>query len=421
MTKPLSRSDYKILSFVFPLLFLIAYFQTRGVLPPQYSPTTGVIVWPLRLLLIYVGLKGFVIYRKKNYLVFFFLVYSVFTIVSYLLNGFPLELYLLCCIFFLCPVLFIYVGLDANRDYYYWFYKSYFWACVACCTIGIFLFFVRPEWYNTAVIAMTSEHFDGVFEDEKLLEWSRFSSYLGDSYDISYITMACVPIGLFLWSNEEEKRKSTLYLIATIILYFSSLLCQQRAAMLATTLAIIGFVCIRNQKNAIRILLFFLLVSIIVGLILIYAGDNEVVSLITTRFGQMSYNEAMGERVNQHEWVLSSWNNYFFGEGIGSASGFARKYNMVRITDGAYWEILYELGVFGFIVFIFILLSALIRALKYKRHLFIELSILASFMIAMLGACPFVYFFYMFPFWFAIGRIMNKDYLCYLKNNQLKV
>jgi hypothetical protein len=94
---------------------------------------------------------------------------------------------------------------------------------------------------------------------------------------------------------------------------------------------------------------------------------------------------------------------------------------MVSITDGAYIELLYELGICGFTIFILLLLKSFFRAFKYLRYLFVEISILGSFMVAMTGACPLVYFFYMIPFWLSIGRIANKDYLAYLKENRIKV
>ncbi len=421
MCKNLNRTIYKVLFVVYPILYIIAFFQTRGILPPQYCPTTGIVVWPLRILLIYIGLSALMKYKQKNNVVFVFLLYSLLTIFSYLLNGFPLELYLLCCVFFLSPVLYVYVGLDNNKECYYWFYKSFFWASAVCCAIGLLLFFIRPEWYETAVIAMTSDKHEGVYDDAKLLEWSRFSSYLSDSYEISYMTMTSVPIGLFLWSNEDNRSKARLYLIGILVLYFSSLLCQQRASMFSTTLFLVVFMYLRNRKNALKIISIALIISLIIGLIIVYAGDNEIVSLITTRVGQMNYSEAMSERANQHENILAAWNNYIFGEGIGSACGFAKQYNMIRIPDGAYLEVLYEIGIIGFILFMSILLKALFRALQYKRFFYVELAIIGSFMIAMTGACPFVYFFYMFPFWFAIGRIMNPNYLAFLKENKFKV
>lgn len=421
MIKPLSRVDYKLLFALFPILFFIAFFQTRGILPPQYSPTNGAIVWPLRIIVFYIGIKAISKYGNQNYHVLLYLLYSILTIVSYAINDFPLSLYLLCCITILGPVLFVYVGMDTNSNYYHWFYKSFFWACVACCFIGLFLYFLRPEWYNTAIIAMSSERIEGEFTDEKLLEWYRFSSFLNDSYDISYTTMASLPMGLFLWANENSKRKRRLYLIGIIIIYFCALLCQQRVAMFSTTVVLFAFFYLRNKRHAFALFAGVSIVAIILFLIISFAGDNEVVSLLTLRFGEMNVVDALGERSNQTERIMRAWSNYPFGEGIGSACVFARQLGMVSITDGAYVEVLYELGIIGFIIFISLLLKSFFKAFKNKNYLFVEISILGSFMVAMTGACPFVYFFYMIPFWMSIGRIMNKNYLNYLKQNQLRI
>lgn len=421
MIKPLSGTDFKFLFALFPVLFFIAFFQTRGILPPQYSPTNGAIVWPLRIFVFYVGIKAITKYGSRNYHVLLYLLYSILSIASYIINGFPLSLYLLCCITILGPVLFAYVGMDTNNYGYHSFYKSFFWACVACCTIGLFLYFMRPEWYNTAIVAMSSERIEGEYSEEKLLEWYRFSSFLNDSYDISYITMASLPMGLFLWANETNRTKKRLYVIGIIVVYFSALLCQQRVAMFSTSLVLFAFFYLRNKKNAFVILTAVSVLALIVFLIISFAGDNEIVSLLSLRFGEMNVFDALGERSNQTERIMKAWSNYPFGEGIGSACVFARQLGMVSITDGAYVEVLYELGIIGFIIFISLILKSFFKAFKNRNYLFVEVSIVGSFMVAMVGACPFVYFFYMIPFWLSIGRITNKDYLAYLKKNQLKI
>lgn len=421
MIKPLSRTDYKFLFALFPVLFFIAYFQMRGILPPQYSPTNGAIVWPLRISVFYIGIKAISIYGNQNYHVLLYLLYSILSVASYIINGFPLSLYLLCCITILGPVLFVYVGMDTNSKYYHWFYKSFFWACAGCCTVGLILYFLRPEWYNTAILAISTEKQGEGYTDEKLIEWYRYSSYLTDSYDVSYITMASLPMGLFLWANETNRNKKRLYVIGIIVVYFSALLCQQRVAMFSTTLVLLAFSYLRNKKNVLLVLGALLLIALIGFLLINYAGDNEVVSLLSLRFGQMNVFDALGERSNQTERIMKAWSNYPFGEGIGSACVFARQLGMVSITDGAYVEVLYELGIIGFIIFISLILKSFFKAFKNKNYLFVEVSIVGSFMVAMVGACPFVYFFYMIPFWLSIGRIMNKDYLAYLKKNQLKI
>ncbi len=417
MNNSLSRKDYIILFFVFPALFFIAFFQTRGIIPPYFSPTNGIIVWPLRLAIVYIGIKCFIRNGKRNQIVLTFIIYSLFTVISYLINGFPLSLYITSCITFLIPVLFVFVGMETNSNYYNWFYKSFYWACVACCGIGLILFFMRPEWYNSAIITMYNENSQEVQSAEKILEWYRFSSYLSDSYDISYITMASLPIGLFLSVNEKNKKKVLWYIVATGIIYFSSLLCQQRAAMFCTTLVLLVFLFKRNRKSFWGILFFggFLLTVIVV--LMNYMGDNEIISMITARFGEMSYSETVGTRTNQTLRVLAAWRNYLLGEGIGSGSGFAVKQGMVGISDGAFIQILYELGLLGSLLFLSIFIRVLRKGWKHQNYLFVELSIIVSFLITMTGAGPFVYFFYMIPFWFAVGRIMNNSYLDYLKMN----
>lgn len=421
MIKPLSRTDYKFLFALFPVLFFIAYFQTRGLLPPKYSPTNGAIVWPLRIFVFYLGLKAINKYGKRNYHVLLYLLYSILSVASYIINGFPLSLYLLCCVTILGPVLFAYVGMDTNHYGYHSFYKSFFWACAGCCTVGLILYFLRPEWYNTAILAISTEKLGEGYTDEKLLEWYRYSSYLTDSYDVSYITMASLPMGLFLWANETNRNKKRLYVIGIIVVYFSALLCQQRVAMFSTSLVLFAFFYLRNKRNGLYLLLITILIAAILFLLINYAGDNEAISLISMRFNEMNIIDAFGERSNQTERIMKAWSNYPLGEGIGSACVFAKKLGMVSITDGAYVEVLYELGICGFVIFISLLLKSFIRAFKYKRYLFVELSIVVSFMVAMTGACPFVYFFYMIPFWLSIGRIANKDYLVYLRKNRIKL
>jgi len=406
-----SNKIYPFFYWFYPVLFLIAYLQSRAILPPYYSPTTGIIVWPLRLFILFLGTKAFLIYFKRLPLLSFFILYSLFSIICVLISGKPIELYVNSVAFYVMPMLVAYVGYYDNGNK---FYKSLVYSCLVLFVVGIYLHFFRPVWYQTAVLDIVTgawSYEKNVFQDDIwIIENSRMQSFLLDSYAISYYSMFTLPLVLYSIAVDSSWKK-TKYAVVFVI-YCSSMLCLQRVSMLCTTGTLLFYYYMKKKEHWLFTIVLATILFVLINYIVAAFGENDYLAMILDRWSRMSFSEAMeGSRTRQITAIMNAWTNYPFGEGIGTGGGEARKMGLVGASDCNALKMLFEQGVIGFILFYFLSIKTLIRAYKNIRKLFPEFIIIVSVLIAMIGADPLTYFFYIIPFWYAIGRVWNKNSL----------
>lgn len=419
----LSKKDIKLLGLFCPLLFFLSYLQARAILPPYYYPTTGLLSWPFRLFILYIGVKCFWKSAKKFQLLTLFIIISMISGCMYLFSGYPINLYVHSLAFYILPMLMAYVALDKSNTEVFMF--SLFWSSIILFLVGLYLFFVFPSWYAAGI----SEHVNNAWynntdimrSDEWLKENTRLSSFMLSSYAISYYSMFALPYAYLKYINSIDKKK-ILYFVAIVIIIIAAFLCQQRAAIAMVLMTTFLFIYLRNRRNLPKIILIVgLLIG--VGILVVYQyQDNLFVAMVTNRFEEMTLDKAMeGSRTTQIQNVLSTVDNILLGKGIGSGGGEARRIGLVGATDANYVKMLYEQGFIGLFVFIIIGITTLFKGFKNIRYLFPETMAVFGILFSMLGADPLTYFFYILPFWYCMGRIWNKNYLLTLKLNNIHV
>lgn len=419
----LNKADVKLLGWFFPLLFFISYLQARAILPPHYYPTTGLLSWPFRVFILYIGVKCFFSSAKRFQPLTFFIIISIVSGCMYLFSGYPINLYVHSIAFYVLPMLMAYVALDKSDTEV--FMSSFFWSSIVLFVVGIYLFIFYPAWYANGI----SEHFNNAWSsdsgsfrsDEWLKEHTRLSSFMLSSYAISYYSIFALPYAYVKFANSRDKKRK-LYFIAIVIIIISAFLCQQRVAIAMALMTTFLYIYLKNKKNLFKI---FFLVIILVGIGLFIAfqfQDNLLVAMVINRFEEMTLGKAMeGSRTTQIQNVLSAIDNLLLGKGIGSGGGEARRIGLVGATDANYVKMLYEQGLLGLLSFILIGIITLLKGFINIRYLFVETMAVFGILFSMLGADPLTYFFYILPFWYCMGRIWNKNYLITLKMNKIHV
>lgn len=408
----ISKTDIKLLCYLYPAFLFVCFFQTRGVLPP-YVPGDGMFMWPFRLFLLYMGIKAFMINFKYNKLLVIFIIYVLSSVIWYALTDFPFRLYVMSLIVYVSPMFMAFVGMERNFIDNK-FYDSIVSSWMVCFIIGIYLYIIRPEWYG---VALTNQHnsawfnYEGDRSTEWVLEHMRFSSFMLSSYAISIMGMFMLPICLHRFRNDKKKLWNVTIITVVVVCV---LLSMQRAGIISCIFTFLMFMAVYKFSRRSRFAILFLTVSI-VALFFWYVGQDETLSaLFFDRFSRDSVSDAVeGSRMSQIWNTLSSWNNYLFGEGTGSGGGFARSMGLVGVTDCNYIKMLYEHGIIGVIFFLLIIISTLLKGLRSFRFFFIENSIIISTLITMLVADPLTYTFYILPFWYAIGRVWNPKFKNY--------
>lgn len=325
---------------------------------------------------------------------------------------------------------FFYIGLE-DKNNCDRFDKLFFSSCTISMVIGLLLYFTTPGWFILRRQEIVNSQWFVQFEysESDILSAMRFSSYLGDTYEVDVYAIMALSIGLyFLFFNRENFSKGDNWLLLFIITNFASaILCQQRVAMAYATMLFIFYIYYgyrKNRRKAVNKLVLLIACSIILLIQIIgyYFGDRieHLLLLLTDRMDNMSLSKAMGERDQQINLLKYHWINPVFGNGIGSGGSIARSMGYHGVSDASYIEILYEVGIIGFIIFSLIILKSIFRGLKYFKFYLKELVIVGFSLVACIGSNTLsMGFLCTFPFWYYLGRIWNP-YLInhYLSNNK---
>lgn len=385
--------------------FLQAYFGFAGGFPGS-----GYVMWPFRIFLLILGLNCFFRNFLKLRVLGVFILYSIFSFLLVLLYDFPIELYFIEFFAFVLPMFSAYVALRKNEDIELT-YRIMFISWSLCFLLGFFLYFIRPVWYQNALIFV----YNNRWEMQTNISYSdvadtfRFSSFLLDSYPISHFTMFLMPLSISYLLR--AKKRQWFYFSLVILIFFTSLLSMHRASIIGCTITVLVlfFYDFIREK---RLGKYALLIAFLVLILASYFSQTELYDKLSLRISEISINSAFDDsRKAQNENLFAILKNIILGSGIGSGSSNARRIGLVGISDGNYMKLLYEQGVVGLVLFFSVLIASLVRAFKNFKYYSVEFCILVSILIAMLGSDSLTMPFYILPFWYSIGVIWNKSYL----------
>lgn len=345
-----------------------------------------------------------------------YIFFCLLTGLSYLTNGRPISCYTSDISDFILPMLFVYIGLADNRTdrrYYDYFYNT----LVVVLLLGLVFYLLGTGWYLARMADVRNAEWyidSSVYDEDSIVSSLRYCAFFKTSYPVSHLATFALSIGLF---DLLRKDKDTKYIIPKmIILLVSIVLCQHRVALACGGL-FIAFTVLYGMRHKAMKRIRPLIILVAVGLIaLIIVGVTNdryetLFEMLSERYEDMSVSNALKERKQIAE-VFASWDNVIWGQGIGAGGAAARRAGFYGITDQNYAKLLYETGVLGCMLYAFFMFASLIRALKYYRCYLTELFVMVFISIAMLGSNSLViYYMYIVLFWYAMGRVWNKQYL----------
>jgi hypothetical protein len=205
----------------------------------------------------------------------------------------------------------------------------------------------------------------------------RFFGIYGNSMIIGCLSSLSVVFCLYKIGDFNYKYYK--YLLAFSIV--CSIISMQRASWVVTFFSIIFYLFLNRKYFSI------LLVSTLFGGIIFltyfflefYFADSNLASYLFQRF--TSLNDAVDERNHQWYYALNKFIEYPFGFGLGT---FSHKAVILHgdnaATDGNFWRILVEYGIFGVLVYVYVLFSILIKAIHRKEFLILQLLIVFLFL-----------------------------------------
>jgi hypothetical protein len=160
----------------------------------------------------------------------------------------------------------------------------------------------------------------------------------------------------------------------------------------------------------------FVEITVLLIIVMIFRNmtNEKMISMIESfifRFNGI--NNVFSDRGDQYTLIMKSWENYFFGHGLGSGGHEAVRLGYIGINDGNYHKILYETGIIGCLWFAIIIVATFIRGLWRFKYCLLELTIVFYYIVAMLGQNVLEFRIMIIPFWYCLGKIWNKKLLGY--------
>lgn len=396
-----------------PLYMISQYLFVRGI-------NTFILFYhPLRLILLILAMS---LMMKKSDSVFIklmlaFFVYNILSIVFYGFNDTPVSCYLGVLESYLYPMIFAWIGYRYSNDENY--NKAFLFSCLFCFLIGFYLYFTMPPYYLQFLYDFQTTGWtakENVTENS-ILAFSRFSSFFGTAYVISYLSIPALTISLgYTLYKKSPMPKFWLYFIA-IVSFVAVVLSQMRIAMAysAGVLLFFGFYSFKKSRSSKLLILYGVVIVLFISLLgyLASLGRFDVISEnIIGRLSEMDFDDAMDQRTFQYTTLSdrATWWSYVTGLGMGSCGGMARAVGLVGVTDGEWVKMFYEMGLFGMSIFGLMVLVSIVRGFKHLRLYYIELIIVVYFLVAGVGSDSLTMNIPCAMFWYSLGRIWNKKY-----------
>lgn len=412
---------YSILDYIFPVYFGLYFIQF-------YFGLWGVVslVKFISILLVLFFFKEILLNCPRNTIFKVFSVYYMYVIFSgilYLVNGVSAKCYINELFNSIPAMFFVYAGMAEKRMTLH-FYNVFLIYCTISMSIGLMLFFFPTEWF----VARHLELIDNADVNAKyLLENMRFSSYIGDTYEVDMFAMIALGISLFTYYSC-NKKALVLNLIFILVNFLAAIMTQQRVAMASATLALLFGICYgikrRKTKRSLIIvnIIVILIISISSAVLLLTDRGEQIQLLINERIENMSVSQAIKDRSVQHDLIYKYWSMPITGHGAGAGGATAYNEGYHGVTDAGYYELLYENGIAGTLLFLIIIGSTLLRCTKHLRYYFTEFVVICFVLIAMLGSNTLTLgYMTIFPFWYCIGRVWNFNYYQHALINKLRI
>lgn len=376
-------------------------------------PEEGIAMWPLRLFVIFIGAIAMMKSGGKLGLLKIYLLYSLFSIVFYVLGDYPISLYVNDVAFYLSPILMVFVGMN-KADVSDNFLKYTISSILVMFVIGLYLYIVNPGWYQDAwVLQFNSRWYkaDMNADFEYIKSNMRFSSFMLTSYATEYFGMFALPFTLCKMMKTTNRKWKLFYTAATLFILFVIVLSMQRAAIGASIamLFVLGLYDFNHSHRAVKFYAYLFAVSFI--MVSIFAATEDGARILD-RFNDFTIDDTFSDaRVSQNENLLNAWNNIILGNGLGTGGNEARKLGFPAVTDSQYVKILVEQGIVGLLMLLSFFIATGKRVLRNFKYLAAEGAYFAGVLVAMIGSNSLMFSLFILPFWYTIGRIWNDDYI----------
>jgi hypothetical protein len=265
---------------------------------------------------------------------------------------------------------------------------------------GIFLHFFRPSYFvNFQNRIFLSDPNTGYLDF-----YPKFTIYWNS------MIVGVLSVSLFWTSMLVPHKRITIKILSGFIFFIAIIFSTQRGAWAALLISFLTFLIFFFN---IRLFVKYLLSLIFLGLALLYIINFISMDFDTPLFIDLinrftAFDNAFSERSSQFENFLFLIKKYPFGVGLGLLTHKASDLNLLLTTpDGNYYRIFGELGVIGFLSFIFMLTSSIY--ISYKRNLRLFFIVLIVYASQSFGTNVFDLYAASFFFWYILGQVNGSE------------
>ena len=349
-----------------------------------------------------------------DFFVFLFLLWILFNSVTI---DYPnhMKLWIQALVANIFPISFYFLAKSTNHNIEEILEKATIPMLIAMIC-GLIFYYTEPGWYTAVKMRqILSRTENGAVSDVQLIEYFRLSSFWVTPYVIGYATMLFADFNinkLFSKSiNKKDTRKHFVMLALCIIII---VLTQFRAtiyAFILTTVYLMFF-----AKNKIKLSYIIAVVSLGIFILSFVMDENSETGAY--------FRERMMKGVEQEE-LESRFEIVTGGISITSITGngygrFGANAPTINgewaFLDSEYLKVLAELGIIGFIPFVGLITSGLLKTFRKKKFQ-LEFIILAFYAMAFMGSsCLSVSTTFPFIFWYTLGRVSLISSSSYRRN-----
>ena len=336
-----------------------------------------------------------------------FFAYQLLSVVWLLAGGYPLSVYLSELTASVLPMIFYFVGKSAGEDTKKWM-KWYLIAMLILGILGVILYAWAPQFYN-------DWSYDWSYNSKADVATTRvrMNSVVGSTC-LSFNMVAGMLAGaLFLTGNSKEEqgqnhpRRDLIFGIACIALcLLFAILANQRSGLVAAGLVILYlnvllvFVLKLVPKKA-----FYIEIGVAAILIVALAVISPD-ALLKYWYRIISLPGAVAERSEQWVAAVNNMTSFWFGNGLGANGHHALGVEGAHvIADGGLIKLYCENGIFGFSMWLYLLILSAKRGLAKIGTHYVSLGIVAVGLLQSIGSNIRAFQLCAPIFWFAVGSM----------------
>lgn len=357
-------------------------------------------------------------FRINSFLDVFLLAYLFYIFINSLVIDYPnhFNLWYRDVIFSLLPITCYFIAKNTSYDLERLLSKMAIPITIAML-LGVYFYFDNPTWYSALKYAHLNDYYGytegGYIPEYMMREAFRLSSIWVTPYVIGYANAAFIVLLvvrlLFKPLSTKERRISTfLFVLSVAVLILAGF----KAALLSFVL-FVGWVFYKSKRSKQKTLFLILGVALLFILVYFFTTDSDYGNYFVERFKDATSEEGLSSRLERTGGGIDLWT--FLGNGFGHYGISAKDFGLVTIQDSQYQKTLAELGVFGFAIFIILLLGALVSSFR-KKELILEFGIVLFYAISFIGSSSIsAETTFSFVFWYAMGSISKKTIVLTIK------